>query len=83
VVSLLAFKVELALGDQPTALRLINEALNHPDATLFKASFFEHRAEVRKLQPGAEIEDLFAAYDACKNDTHRESLSGKIANCRG
>jgi len=72
--------VVLALGDNATALKLISEAIADPKAATYTATFLEHRYEVRKAtdRDGA-LEDLRAAYDACKDDGHRQSIADKLA----
>lgn len=76
-------KAELALGNQPAALKLINDALDHPDSETYKAAFLEHRAEVRKAEAGAYLEDMRAAAEACQNVKHKKSLADKIAKYQG
>ncbi|WP_088260137.1 hypothetical protein [Fimbriiglobus ruber] len=76
-------KAELALGNQPSALKLINDALAHPDSEMYKATFLEHRAEVRKAEFGAYFEDMRAAEEACKNEKHKKSIADKIAKYQG
>lgn len=83
-------KALLAHGDLPVdtdlsaALRLIDESLGDPKGKTYRASFLEHRWEIRKAgKDTSAIDDLQEAHDCCTNQKYKESLAKKLAAERG
>lgn len=73
-------KVLLSYGRHEECLKLIDKAIEAPEAKSFLPTFYEHRFDVRNDSgdtPNA-IDDLRTAHELCQESSHKSALAKKL-----